>query len=113
MEHFVVHHSGLEYFNKALSMAQIRRLLLVEAKSYSRIGSWHEEKGEYDLALKYFVKAKAINENYSSIYNHRYELAGNYRNIGLIYLDKDYYDKSLRYTKKALKIKGFFKNNYT
>lgn len=98
---------ALECYDKALSMAKARGLLLEEAKSYNRIGVWHEEREAYDLALEYFIKAKKINEKHSGIYNHRYELAGNYLTIGLIYLDKGsprHTDKGLKYTKKSLEI---------
>lgn len=95
---------ALDYFNKALSLANKNALRLEGAKAYSRIGSLHEANSKYDLALECFFKAMVINKKFVNIYSHEYELAGNYKDVGLVYLDKEDYDKSLENTMKGLEI---------
>lgn len=95
---------ALEYFNKALNIAKAQGLVFEEAKAYSRLGKWNEENSDYDKALKYVLLAVNINKRYINIYNHKLELSGNYKDIGLIYLDKDKYNKSLEYSIRSFKI---------
>ena len=73
------------------------------ATSYNNIGVIYSDKGDYDKALEYHLKAMEIRESVLGA-NHP-DTAMSYNNIGNVYFYKGDYDKALEYYLKAVKIK--------
>lgn len=93
---------ALNYYNRALALAEAMHLFTEVAHLKNNIGVIHNELGNYKLA--YSNLAEAISN---------YELAGNtvrrvaaYNNIGITFLNLKNYDKALQFFEKALAQKG-------
>lgn len=71
------------------------------SNTLNRIGSIYKEWGLYDEAMKYFVKALKIAENYNTSQNQE-RIAQSCNNIGLLYKDIKEYDKAYEYCFRAL-----------
>jgi tetratricopeptide (TPR) repeat protein len=62
---------------------------LNEAAAMRKLAVWHIDKKEYDLALELLTRSSEINRERQYLYEHRYNLACDYFDIGLIFSDKD------------------------
>ncbi len=90
---------------KALSIAkQLKKTQKIKSKfianSLGNIGVFYHIKGDYPIALDYYLKALKVNEGQ----NNKNGIARNLSNIGILYKDQGNYQNALTYYMKALKI---------
>jgi len=109
---------ALEFYNKALELARRNKDKLNEAVAMRRLAVWHIDKKEYDLALGLLTKSSEINRDRQYLYEHRYNLACDYFDLGLVFANKDdfvpaeeFYRKSMLIFEK-LKAKHELSDNY-
>ncbi|BDX37636.1 hypothetical protein CYCD_09910 [Tenuifilaceae bacterium CYCD] len=91
---------SLEYYQKALEIAEKTNMRNLVADSYHKIGYCYERMGEFSSALKNFSNSADI---YSYL-NDKKNLAGVFNDIGLIYRSWGKYDKALENYIKAQKL---------
>lgn len=97
------YHTALEFFNKASSIVINKYGENHPNVSYLFVGNAYYRKGEFEQAIKYYLKTVEI--KLSAPGDYRGELAQLYNNIGISYLEIDSLRKSLEYINKSLKIK--------
>ncbi len=72
------------------------------AAVYNNIGSMYKDRGDYENALKYYLKDLAISEKVLGMEHPK--TATPYNNIGLVYCEMGNYENALEYFMKALVI---------
>jgi len=107
-----------DFYNKALTLSQEKRDKLNEAIALRKLAVWFMDKEEYDKSLELLTKSSEINRERQHLYNHKYNLACDYFDIGLVFSDKDdfatakeFYHKSRRLFEK-LKLKDELSDYY-
>ena len=106
---WVVGYSQARY-EVGLSIARDAEIMLDVAKGddklrselYNNIGVVFGSKGDYDKALKYFLRELQIQEKSIGTKDHR--LAVTLNNLGVVLINKGDYDRSLDYYRRSLKI---------
>ena len=89
-----------DYAKEALNLSKELEFEEGIAKSYRILGISYHIKGDYEQALKQYMKAaKSFEAN-----GNKYELAHTYNNIGVVYRNQSNYDKGLEYYFKATKL---------
>lgn len=96
------HDKELYYYNKSLEISLKSRNDLNIARAYNSLGNWYYHKKLYREAQDNFFKAVAINQAKDYIYNHKYNLAGNYLAIGKVFDASKEFEKAEEYYKKSL-----------
>ena len=93
---------AFDFYNQALALSQKFNDRLNEACALRKLAVWYTDKENYDKALELLMKSSEINRSRQHIYEHRYNLACDYFDIGLVFTDKDdlaaareFYNKSL------------------
>ncbi len=109
---------ALEFYNKALELARRSKDKLNEAVAMRRLAVWHIDKEEYDLALSLLTKSSEINRQRQYLYEHRYNLACDYFDIGLVFANQDDFVPAEEFYRKSqlifekLKAKHELSDNY-
>lgn len=80
-----------EFYTKAADLSHQARDKLNEAAALRRLAVWHIDKKENDKALELLTKSSEINRQLQHIFEHRYNLARDYFDIGLVFTNKDDY----------------------
>ena len=70
---------------------------------YNNLGIDYGEKGEYDLAIKYFIKAIELKTDYAIAYNNR----------GAVYRSKGKHDLAIEDCNKAIQLKSDYAEPYS
>lgn len=96
------HDRELYYYNKSLEISLKARNDMNIARAYNALGNWYYHKKLYKEANDNFLKAVAINQSKVYIYNHKYNLAGNYLAIGKVFDASKELGKAEEYYKKSL-----------
>lgn len=96
------HDKELYYYNKSLEISLKSRNDINIARAYNALGNWYYHKKLYKEAKDNFLKAVAINQSKDYIYNHKYNLAGNYLAIGKVFDASKDFEKAEEYYKKSL-----------
>jgi tetratricopeptide (TPR) repeat protein len=91
---------ALEYFEKALKLAEELGIKEVIAADRGNIGTTYLTRGELDKALEYFRKALKLYEELGI----KEGIATDLENIGIVYLTKGDLNKALKYYENALKL---------
>jgi len=109
---------ALDFYDKALTYSRENNDKLNEALVLRKMAVWYIDKQNYDKALELLLKSSEINRCREHLYEHRYNLACDYFDIGLVFSDKDdfktareFYEKSLRISEK-LKMKNELSDYY-
>lgn len=92
---------ALEFYNKALDLARKNKDKLNEAIAMRKLAVWHIDKKEYDLALELLTKSSEINRERRYSYEHRYNLACDYFDIGLLFSDKNDFETAQNFYRKS------------
>lgn len=94
------HKESLEYFFKAVSIAEKNKDLQTAIGAYNNIGVCYYDLFEYAKAEEFLLKSiNIINNN-----NVNYKIGNIYNNLGLIAHESNDYEKELNYLTKALVI---------
>jgi len=88
------------YFDKALQMSRKNRYLNLQVRSTNNLGMLNWNRGRFNDALSFFLKALEINENVPEGPT-KTSKSTMYSNIGLIYQEMNLYEKALGYHKMA------------
>ncbi len=103
-----VYHLGGEYskafdfYNKAITLSRKNKDKLNEATVLRKLAVWYIDKEDYDKALELLTKSSEINRERQHMYEHRYNLACDYFDIGLVFTNKDDFAAAKEfYTKSA------------
>jgi len=107
-----------DFYNKAIALSRENKDRLNEAAALRKLAVWHMDKDENDKALEFLTKSSEINREKQHVYEHRYNLACDYFNMGLLFTNKDdfvtakeFYNKSLKLFEK-LKLKNELSDYY-
>lgn len=92
---------AFDFYNKALVLSRKHNDKLNEASSLRKLAVWNIDRQEYDQALEFLMKASEINRDRLNIYEHRYNLACDYFDIGLVFTDKDDFDTAKQFYQKS------------
>ncbi len=94
---------AFDFYNKAISLSRENKDRLNEAVVLRKMAVWHMDKEEYNKALELLTKSAQINHEKQAQFEHRYNLACDYFNMGLLFTNKDdlvtakeFYNKSLK-----------------
>jgi len=94
---------AFDFYNKAMTLSRENKDRLNEAIVLRKIAVWHMDKAEYDKALELLTKSSGINHERQAKFEHRYNLACDYFNMGLLFTNKEdlvtakeFYNKSLK-----------------
>jgi len=109
---------AFDFYNKAIVISRENKDRLGEAIALRKLAVWYIDKQDYDKALELLTKSSEINRERRHIYQHRYNLACDYFDIGLVFTNKDdystakeFYNKSRMYFEK-LKLKNELSDYY-
>jgi len=109
---------ALNFYNKAIALARENKDRLNEATALRKLAVWYMDKEDYDKALELLTKSSEINRERQYIYEHRYNLACDYFDMGLVFSNKDdfttakeFYNNSCRLFEK-LKLKNELSDYY-
>ncbi|MCX5701599.1 MAG: tetratricopeptide repeat protein, partial [Candidatus Omnitrophica bacterium] len=109
---------ALDFYNKAITLSRENQDSLNEAIVLRKLAVWHMDKEDYDKAMELLVKSSEINRQRQNIYEHRYNLACDYFDMGLVFCNKDdfaaakeFYQKSQALFEK-LKLKNELSDYY-
>ncbi|MBI3502271.1 MAG: tetratricopeptide repeat protein [Bacteroidetes bacterium] len=92
--------------NQILELSEKNNYTFGIKNANNNLGVINMNKGNNDVALKYFFKVLKISEEAKdSVY-----IAKSYNNIGIIYRNQDDFKKSMEYTKKSLAIRKNLKD---
>ncbi|HQJ14966.1 MAG TPA: DUF3857 domain-containing protein [Candidatus Omnitrophota bacterium] len=98
------HDKELYYYNKSLEIALKDKNDMNIARAYNALGNWYYHKKLCKEANDNFFKSAKINQSKIYIYNHKYNLAGNYLAIGKVFDASRDLEKAEEYYKKSLDI---------
>ncbi len=94
---------AFDFYQRALSLSEENKDKLNEADVLGKLAVWYMDKDDNDRALELLTKSAEINRERQYIYQHKYNLACDYFNLGLVFTNKDdfasakeFYDKSAR-----------------
>lgn len=103
---------AFDFYNKALAAAREFKDVLSEAVALRKLALYYMDKENYDKALELLMKSSEINRERQYVYEHCYNLACDYFDIGLVFANKEdsktareFYQKSQAIFKK-LKLKN-------
>jgi CHAT domain-containing protein/tetratricopeptide (TPR) repeat protein len=109
---------AFDFYNKAITVSRENRDRLNEAVALRKLAVWYIDKKDYGRALELLTKSSEINRQRQYLYEHRYNLACDYFDIGLVFSNKDdfaaareFYDKS-RLIFDKLKLKNEISDCY-
>jgi CHAT domain-containing protein/tetratricopeptide (TPR) repeat protein len=102
------HQSGFypranEFYQKALDLSRKNNDKLHEALVLRKLAVWHMDKQEDDIALQFLTKSSEINRERPLTYDHRYNLACDYFDLGLLFSNKEDYKSAKEFYAKSLK----------
>lgn len=92
---------AFDFYQKALSLSKDTRDKLNEACVLRKLAVWHIDKEEYDDALQLLTKSAEINRERQFKYEHRYNLACDYFDIGLVFANKDDFPAAREFYQKS------------
>ncbi|HTZ11569.1 MAG TPA: CHAT domain-containing protein [Candidatus Margulisiibacteriota bacterium] len=94
---------AMEFYEKAIAKSREAGDKLNEAIAMRKMAVWQMDKKDYSKALELLTKSSEINLEKQQIFEHRYNLACDYFDIGLVFANKDdfpsakeFYEKSRR-----------------
>jgi len=93
-----------DFYSKAIHLSQAKNDKLNEACSLRKMAVWYIDKEKYDLALELLMKSSEINRDRQDIFEHRYNLACDYFDIGLVFTDKDDFKAAKQFYQKSKNI---------
>ncbi|MDD4979642.1 MAG: tetratricopeptide repeat protein [Candidatus Omnitrophica bacterium] len=109
---------AFDFYNKAIRLSSEGGDKLNEAIALRKLAVWYIDKEDNDKALELLMKSSEINRERKYLYEHRYNLACDYFDIGLVFTNKDdfaaardFYHKGLKLFEK-LKLKGELSDYY-
>lgn len=92
---------AFDFYHKALSLSRENKDILNEATVLRRLAEWYTDKEEYDKALELLTKSSEINRVRQGAYEHKYNLACDYFDIGLVFINKDDYPAAEKFYEKS------------
>jgi len=109
---------AMDFYERGLDSSRKNKDKLNEALALRKKALWYMDKGDDNLALELLTKSSEINRERQSVYEHKYNLACDYFDLGLLFVNKDdlpaakgFYDKSLGLF-KALNLKEEISDYY-
>jgi len=92
---------AIEFYQKALAVSREHADKLHEAVALRKIAVWYIDKEEDDEALRLLTQSAEINRERAFLYDHRYNLACDYFDIGLVFENKDDYKTAREFYAKS------------
>lgn len=93
---------SLDFYEKAVDLSRKRGDKLQEAVALRKMAVWRMDNKEYDAALALLTKSSEINREREGVFEHRYNLACDYFDLGLLFADKDDFDAARQFYQKSL-----------
>lgn len=98
------HPRAYEFYNRALAIAKENKDSLNQARAMRKLAVWYIDNRDYDKALELLTKSSEINRQRQYSYEHRYNLACDYFDIGLVFANKNDYATAREFYTKSLVI---------
>lgn len=95
---------AFEFYHKAIDLSRENRDSLNEARAMERLAVWYIDKEEYDKALELLMKSSEINRQRQYLWQHRYNLACDYFDIGLVFVNKNDYQAAREFYEKSRRL---------
>jgi len=92
---------AFDFYNRAMALSKENKDVLNQATGLRRLAEWYTDKEEYDKALELLTKSSEINRVRQHIYEHRYNLACDYFDIGLVFINKDDFATARKFYEKS------------
>ncbi|MFH1888484.1 MAG: tetratricopeptide repeat protein [Candidatus Omnitrophota bacterium] len=92
---------ALDFYNKAAALSREARDKLNEAVALRKLAVWHMDKEDYDKALELLTKSSEINRERGRQYEHKYNLACDYFDMGLVFSNKDDFTTAKEFYNKS------------
>ncbi len=92
---------SFDFYHKALALSKENNDKLNEATALRKLALWYTDKEDYAKALELLTKSSEINRERQHIYEHRYNLACDYFDIGLVFSDRDEFDSAKEFYQKS------------
>ncbi|MDD5729578.1 MAG: CHAT domain-containing protein [Candidatus Omnitrophica bacterium] len=103
---------AFDFYSKALKLSKERNDFLNEAVALRKLAVWYMDKNDDDKALELLTKSSEINLERRHIYEHKYNLACDYFDLGLLFTNKDDYPAANKFYSKSLSLfNGMHLNN--
>lgn len=80
---------ALDFYKKASAICEENDYMLGKATGLRRMAEWHNDNKEYSLALELLTRSAEINRSRQQIYEHRYNLACDYFDMGVVFSNKE------------------------
>jgi tetratricopeptide (TPR) repeat protein/CHAT domain-containing protein len=95
---------ALDFYNKALALSRENNDKLNEAAALRKIAVWFIDKQNYDKALELLLRSSEINRTKPKRYEHGYNLACDYFDIGLVFVNKEDFKTAREFYEKSRQI---------
>lgn len=95
---------AMEFYNKAKTVAEENKDKLNEAVALRKMAVWFTDKEDYAQALQLLTKSSEINRERRGVYEHRYNLACDYFDIGLVFSNKNDFITAKEFYAKSRKL---------
>lgn len=93
---------AFDFYEKAAALSRENKDKLNEAVVLRKLAVWYTDKEDYSQAMDLLVKSSEINRQRQNIYEHKYNLARDYFDIGLIFSNKDDYPAAKEFYRRSL-----------
>ena len=91
-----------DFYEKALALSRAVGNKLNEAVALRKLAVWYTDQNDYVQALELLTKSSEINREKRYSYEHRYNLACDYFDIGLVFANKDDFATAKEFYQKSL-----------
>jgi tetratricopeptide (TPR) repeat protein len=92
---------AFDFYNKAVNLSRETNDKLNEAVAIRKLALWYIDKEDYGKALELLTESSEINRQRQHIYEHRYNLACDYFDIGLVFENKDDFVNAKEFYQKS------------
>jgi tetratricopeptide (TPR) repeat protein len=95
---------AMEFYEKAIAKSREGGDKLNEAIAMRKMAVWQMDKEDYSRALELLTKSSKINLERQQIFEHRYNLACDYFDIGLVFANKDDFSSAKEFYEKSRRL---------
>ncbi|MCX5695027.1 MAG: tetratricopeptide repeat protein [Candidatus Omnitrophica bacterium] len=92
---------ALEFYQKAINLSREKGDKLNEAAAMEKLAVWYIDKENFDQALELLTKSSEINRERQHLYEHRYNLACDYFDLGIVFASKNDFSTARDFYRKS------------
>ncbi len=95
---------ALDFYRKSIALSSESRDRLNEAVALRKLAVWYIDNDDNNKALELLTKSSEINRERQKIFEHKYNLACDYFDLGLLFSNKDDYPTAKEFYAKSQEI---------